>query len=51
MAVETQKLICGGIKTDNLIESTCFYLKSIKVHVFCSNFSQVFRFWDEYFLK
>ena len=24
MAVEIQKLLCGGRKTENLIESTCF---------------------------
>ena len=26
MAVEIQKSLCGGIKKDNLIESTCFAL-------------------------
>ena len=29
------------LKRDNLIESTCNYLKVSQVHVFCSNFSRV----------
>ena len=39
MVVEKQKTLCGGRKTDNLIEHTCFYLKISQVHVFYSNFS------------
>ena len=35
------------IKTVNLIESTCFYLKISRVHVFCSDFSQVCMFCNE----
>ena len=30
MAVETQNMLCGGINTDNLFESTCFYLKLVE---------------------
>ena len=30
-----QKLLCGGRKTENLIEPMCFYLKISRVHVFC----------------
>ena len=41
MAVEIQKTLLWGRKTENLIESTYFYLKSSQVHVFCSNFSRV----------
>ena len=47
MAVEIQKLLCGGKKTENLIESTCFDLKNSQVYVFCSNFSQVRMFCDD----
>ena len=47
MAVEIQKTLCGGRKTENLIESTCFYLKISRVHVFCSNFSRVRMFCDD----
>ena len=43
MAVEIQKSLCGG-KKKNLIEPGCFYLKISRVHVFCSNFSQVCMF-------
>ena len=42
--VETQKTLCGGRKTENLIESTCFYLKIIRVHVFLSKFIRVHVF-------
>ena len=38
--VEIQKSLCGGRKTENLIESTCFDLKISRVHVLCSNFSR-----------
>ena len=34
MAVEIRKSICGGIKTDNSINSTCSYLKISGVHMF-----------------
>ena len=44
MAVEIQKSLCGGRKTENLIKSTCFYLKISRVHVFFSKFSQVYMF-------
>ena len=44
VAVKIQKTLCGGRSTENLIESTCFYLKISRVHVFCSNFSQVCMF-------
>ena len=47
MAVEIQKTLCGGRNTDNLIESTCFYLKISGVHVFCSKFSQVRMFCND----
>ena len=52
-AVETQKMICGGRKIENLIESTCFYLEYSQVHMFCSSFSQVnvfaiTIFWNQY---
>ena len=45
-----------GVKTENLIKSTCFYLKddhlkSSRVHVFFSKFSQVHMFDDEYCSK
>ena len=36
-----------GKKTENLFESTCFYIKISRVHVFCSNFSQVCMFCDD----
>ena len=42
-----EKSLCGCIKTENLIESTCFHLKTSRVHVFCSNFSQVLMFCDD----
>ena len=41
VAVEIQNSLCGGRKTENLIESVCFYLKVSRVHVFLSNFNQV----------
>ena len=41
VAVEIQKTRCGGRNTDNLIESTCFYLKMSLSHIFFSNFSRV----------
>ena len=34
VAVEIQKSLCEGRKTENLIESTCFNLKNSRVHVF-----------------
>ena len=37
MAVDIQKTLSGGRNTDNLIKSTCFYLKISRVHVFYSN--------------
>ena len=37
MAVAIQKTLCGGRNTDNLIESTCFYLKISRVHMFCDD--------------
>ena len=39
--VEIQHFLCGGRKTDNLIESTSFYLKISQFHVLHLNFSQV----------
>ena len=36
LAVEIQKSLCGGRKTENLIESTCFYLKTSLVNVLLS---------------
>ena len=30
LAVEIQNFLCEGRKTDNLIDSTCFYLKFIE---------------------
>ena len=57
MAVEIPKTLCGGRKTENLIESTCFYLKISRVHVFnlkisrvnvfCLNFSRSCMFCDD----
>ena len=47
VAVEIQKSLCGSIKTDNLIESTCFHLKSSPFHVFSSNFSRGHVFCDD----
>ena len=47
MAVEIQKTLCGGRNTENLIESTRFYLKISQVHMFCSNFSRVCMFCDD----
>ena len=49
--VKIQKTLCGVIKTENLIKSTCFYPKTSRVHVFCSNFSRVRIFCDEDHLK
>ena len=40
MAVEIQKTLCGGRKTENLIESMCFYLKISGVRVFCLDLSR-----------
>ena len=51
MAVGIQKTRCGGINTDNLIESTFFYLKVSWFHVFCSNFSQLCMFCHDDRLK
>ena len=47
VAVEIQKTLCGDRNTENLIESTCFYLKISRVHVFCSNFSRIRMFCDD----
>ena len=47
VAVKIQKTIYGVRNTENLTKSTCFYLKSSQVHVFCSNFSQVCMFCDD----
>ena len=47
VAVEIQKPLFGGIYTDNLIKSTCFYLKSIRIHEFFLNLSQICMFCDE----
>ena len=47
MALEIQKILCGGRNIENLIESTCFYLKVIRVHVFCSNFIRDRMFCDD----
>ena len=56
MAVGIHKTLCGGRNINNLIEPkvlililvefTCFYLKVIRVHIFCSNLSQVHMFCD-----
>ena len=46
MAVEIQKTLCGGRNTENLIKSTCFYLKNSQVDMFCLNFSQLHIFCD-----
>ena len=37
--VDLQETICGGRNIENVIESTCFNLKSSQGHVFCSNLS------------
>ena len=34
MVAEIEKLLCGGRKTENLIESTCFYLKLVETTCF-----------------
>ena len=34
-------------KIDNLIDSVCFSLKIIQVHMFCSNFSRFHMFCDD----
>ena len=47
MAVEIQETLCGGKKTENLLNSTCFSLKTSQVHVFCSDFSSVHMFFDD----
>ena len=47
VAVKIQKSLCGGRKTENLIESTCFYLKISRFHVFCSIFSRVHMFYND----
>ena len=47
VAVEIQKTLCGGINTENLIESICLYLKISQFHVFCLNFSRVFMFCND----
>ena len=56
-----KKFLCGGIKTDNLIMSTFFYLNNCWVrvllskvswfHVFSLNFSRVHMFYDDNPLK
>ena len=47
MAVEIQKSLCGGRKTENLIESASFHLKISQFHVFCSDFRQVHMFCND----
>ena len=47
IVVEIQKALYGGRKIDDLNESMCFYLKISRVHMFCSNFSQVRMFYDD----
>ena len=47
MAVWIQKTLCGGRNTENLIDSTCFYLNISQIHVFCSDISQVHMFCDD----
>ena len=47
MVVEIYSTLCGGINKENLIEATCFYLKMILFHMFCSSFSGVRMFCDE----
>ena len=49
--VEIQKTLCGGVNTESLIDSTCFYLKISWVHVFFFNFSWFRMFCDEYNYK
>ena len=51
MAVEIKKSLCGGRKTDSLINSTYFYLKISQVHVFCSNSNRVGMFYNDNHLK
>ena len=51
LAVVIQKTLCGGRNTENLIESTCFYLKIRQFHVFCSKFSRVRMFCNDYHSK
>ena len=61
LAVEIQKSLCRGLKADNLIESTCFYLKLVnstcfylkicQVHGFCLNFSRVRIFCNNNYSK
>ena len=46
-AVEIQNMLRGGRNTENLIKSTCFYLKISRVHEFCLNFSRVHMFCDD----
>ena len=38
VVVEKQKRLCEGINIDNLIDSTRFYIKVSRIHVFCSDF-------------
>ena len=47
IVVEIQKTLCGGINTYNLMGSVCFYLKTIRVHLLWSNFSQFRMFCDD----
>ena len=46
VAVEIQKTLCEGRNKENLIESTCFYLRTSRVQVFFPNCSQVRMFCD-----
>ena len=51
MAVVIQKTLFGVGNIENWIDSTWFYLKTSRVHVFCLNFSQVHMFYDANCLK
>ena len=42
--VEIENTLCYSINTENLNESTCFYLKSSRVHICFSDFSCVHIF-------
>ena len=44
MAVEIYKKIFGSRNTEDLIKSTCFYLKFSRVHLFFFDFSRVYMF-------
>ena len=47
MGVGIHNALCVSRNTDNLMESTYFYLKVSRVNVFSSNFSQVCMFCDD----